>query len=475
VSEIDERTSQLSPERRALVRSLLVQRARRQRAGIEAVPRDGRPLPLSAMQEELWFLQQLAPEAAMYNAPVIMRLTGELDVERVRLALERLVARHEVLRTRFVMREGDLFALVDPAGPLALRVIALARPERLNARLRRDCDRPFDLEREPGLRTALFRLSDTEHVLVLNLHHIVSDEWTEGLLWRDFCAFYRAECTATEPELPELSIQYPDFAAWQRDLLAGPAFERLADYWRGRLDGAATLDLPTDRPRPKVQTFRGGEHTFALSASEDARLRALGQGERATTFMTHLALFVLLLSRWSGQTDVTVGTLTAGREQPQLRDIAGFFTNTLVLRTDVHGTPTFRELLGRVRRASLDAHAHQSMPLRSVLELVAPKREPGRSPLFEVMFTHSPADRGQTGDELPGIVATRQRFDLATARFDLVLNIIELESGTAGAIEYNTDLFDADTISAVGLRYQELLAEIVADPDRPQHINPRLH
>lgn len=461
--DLTARTGKLSPERRALVLDLLVARARKQATGIPTLPRDGRRLPLSPMQEELWFLHRLAPESSMYHAPLILRLTGPLDVDRVRAAVTELVARHEVLRTRFVDEDGEPHAVIDPPGPVEVPVLPLARPARLPVRLRQECDRPFDLAREPGLRPALIRMSPTNNVLVLNLHHIVSDEWTEGLLWRDFLACYQDNAA----ELPELPVQYPDFAAWQRDLLAGPTFDRLAGYWRDQLADAPMLELPTDHPRPPVQRFRGGEHLFPLSAKDDAALRELGRAEGATAYMAHLAVFLLLLSRWSGQHDITIGTITAGRDQRQVRDVAGFFVNALALRTDISGAPTFRELLGRVRRTTLDAHAHQAMPFRTLVETVQPPRAPGRSPLFGVLFTYSPADRDPDLGGLPGITVTRERFELPVARFDLVLNIVDTPTGAAGAIEYDTDLFTAATADEVGEAYRRLLADVVARPDHP--------
>jgi hypothetical protein len=462
------RVPALSAERQALLKARLADRARRQQpAQITSRPRTEPVIfPLSYQQEELWFLHQLAPESPMYNTPVVWRLAGSIDPVRIAAAVSRLVERHEILRTRFVQHDGQPVQIVEPPTPTRLRVRHLPEAADPADHVRLACEVPFDLTSPHRLRTLLLRTSPTDATLLLDLHHIVCDEWSEGVLWRDFDALYRQACGLPAEPLPSLGIQYGDYAQWQRDRLSGPVLDELASFWRGRLAGAGTLPLPTDRPRPRVHTFDGAVHWFDISESSAAAVADLARACRGTPFIGFLAAFVLLLARWAGQDDVTVGTITAGRGNPQLRELVGFFVNTLALRIFTGGQPTFRELIKRTRRTTLDAYAHEELPFSKVVEVVRPRREAGVSPIFQTLYTYT-ALAPEVSRNLPGAIVTPGGADMPVARFDLVLNLRETSAGVIGAFEYNTAMFTSPTIEQLARRFADLLTEVAASPDVP--------
>jgi len=418
------------------------------------------PAPMSFAQQRLWFLDQFEEGGTEYVTPTMLRLTGDLDVDALTTALTGLVVRHESLRTTFDEVDGRGVQLVHPARPADLTLVDLAgEQDRLDEVLAAECARPFDLRRGPLLRTTLVRLTPTEHVLVLALHHIVTDGWSTAVLTEDLAALYAG---ATLDPIP---LRYNDFAAWQRDWAAGEDAARSLDHWRTALAGVEPLDLPTDRPRPAVRTANGAVHRFGLPAEETAALVELGKRRDSTLFMTLLAACQVLLARYSGQRDIAVGTVTAGRDRAELDRLVGFFVNTVTLRTDVDPAETFAGLLRRVRGTVLAAFAHQDVPFERVVDALAPERDPSRNPLFDVMVLLQ-----NTPDEipdLPGLTATEVAAPIVSSTHDLTIEFQQYGPELLAGIEYNPDLFDADTIARLAHHLRVLLAEVAAAPDRP--------
>ena len=364
--DISNRRAKLSPAKQAL----LAKRIRGEltvNAKAQVIPR--RPArdsaPLSFAQQRLWFLDQLEPNSAFYNMPQAIRMSGPLDVGALRRALSEIAARHESLRTSFTVVEGNPVQVIAPAVSVELPVVELAElseSEREAEALRlarEEAQRPFDLERGPLVRASLLRLGGEEHVLLLNMHHIVGDDWSFSVLMRELMALYEAFSQGDPSPLKELPIQYADYAVWQREWLQGEQLEAQLAYWKQQLSGApAVLALPTDRPRPAVPSYQGANDSLALPKQLSEQLRALSQREGVTLYMTLLAAFQTLLMRYSGQEDIVVGSPIAGRTRAETESLIGFFLNTLVLRTSLSGDPSFRELLGRVREVTLGAYEH---------------------------------------------------------------------------------------------------------------------
>ncbi|HEV2736692.1 MAG TPA: condensation domain-containing protein, partial [Longimicrobiaceae bacterium] len=452
-----------------------VERARRDGADDAPPPigpadRTG-PLPLSFAQERLWLLDQMQPGDGVYTIPVALHLSGELDAEALRAALEEIAGRHEALRTVFE-RDGDrAVQVVLPPASFELAVEDLSgvsddvRPAAVEARTHAEARRRFDLQAGPLFRALLLRASDEEHVLVLAMHHAASDGWSMDVLFGELGALYSAFSRGEPSPLPALPLQYADYAAWQREWLRGEALERQLDAWKARLaDAPALLELPTDRPRPAVQSFRGATHEFRVPADTADALRALSRREGATQFMTLLAAWQLLLARWSGQDDPVVGTAVAGRTRAELEGLAGMFVNTLALRGDLSGDPAFRELLARVRETVLDAHRDQDLPYERLVEALETGRSLGHAPLFQVMFTLQAAP--PAAPALPGLRVRMEEIPTATAKFDLTLQLTDAGGDLAASLEYATDLFDAATVERMAGHFRVLLAGIAADPDR---------
>ncbi|MBV9773057.1 MAG: AMP-binding protein, partial [Gemmatimonadetes bacterium] len=467
--------AKLTPEQRKL---LMMRVARLNQGREEVSPRRVRPrrraeaAPLSFAQERLWFVEQLGAEAAVYNSASVIRLTGTLRVEPLRRALEEIVRRHEVLRTTFVPVDGEVFQRVAPPAGLALPVTDLSTvaPAGRDAEVRRTVGaavaRPFDLAAGPLFRAELLRLDDREHVLLLTVHHAVTDGWSAGVLLGELATLYTAFADGGESPLPELEIQYADYAVWQREYLAGGEMDRQLGYWRGQLAAAPhVLDLPTDRPRPAVQSHRGASCEFALPAALAEEVRALAHGEGASPFMTLLAAFQLLLARVSGQDDVLVGTPIAGRTQEETERLVGLFVNTLVLRADLSANPTFTALLRQVRERTLGAYAHQDLPFEKLVEELRVERDLSRNPLFQAMFVLQNAPQGAV--ELPGLALAPHPVETEVARFDLTFSLVEEAGGISGVVEYATDLFDEPTVLRLTRGYRTLLEGIVAHPDEP--------
>jgi acyl-CoA synthetase (AMP-forming)/AMP-acid ligase II len=439
---------------------------------LRPVPRDGL-LPLSYAQQRLWFLDQLEPSRAVYNLPLAWRFTGDLNVSALERSLGEMVRRHEILRTTFPCVDGQPVQMIAPELALLLPVVdlqalpAIAREAAVQRLATEEAQRPFDLTRGPLVRATLLRVSDKDHVLLLTLHHIIFDGWSAEVFWRELATRYSAICTGQPPSLPVPLLQYADFAVWQRQWLQGQVLAAQLAYWKQQLgDSLPVLELPTDRPRPPVQTFQGARQSLLLPTSLTAALKALSQQEGVTLFMTLVAAFQTLLCRYTGQTDLGVGTPIAGRTRVETEGLPGFFVNTLVLRTDLSGNPRFRELLRRVREVTLEAYDHQDLPFEKLVEALQPVRDLSRNPLVQVMVALQQPPPPIT--ELPRLTVRPIILDRDTAKFELTLSLQDTEQGLLGTMEYNTDLLDHPTITRMLGHFQTLLEGIIANPE--QHL-----
>jgi len=432
----------------------------------------GQPLPLSFAQQRLWFLDRLEPGSPVYNLPAAFRLAGPLDAAALERGLDEVFRRHEALRTTFVEGPDGPLQVVAPFHPAGLpRVDLTALPSaaaRDEARRQagREALRPFDLVRGPVARTFLFQLGEQEHHLLFFCHHIAFDGWSVGVLRRELADLYRAFTAGRPSPLPEPAFQYGDFAVWQRRWLAGEALAAQIAYWRQRLAGApAVLELPADRPRPPVQSFRGATLALAFPPNLAAGLRGLARGEGSTLFMTALAAFSALLGWLTGQSDLVVGSPVAGRTEAGIEGLLGFFVNTLGLRVGLQGDPPFRALLGRVRESALSAYAHQDLPFERLVEELHPERDLSRSPLFQVMFSLDPM---QGGELAPGLACEPLRVDTGTAKFDLSFFLEQEAEGLTAVLEYAADLFDAATVARLGRSWFSLLSGLVEEGAGPR-------
>jgi Condensation domain len=432
--------------------------------------------PVSFAQERLWFLDQFESGSAFYNIPVTVGLPGRLRRDALKRAMAEMVARHEVLRTTFGVLEGRPVQVIHGEMEIAIGFHDLgqlgeeARAEELRRLATEQAQQPFDLTRGPLLRGLLVRAGREQHLLLLTMHHIISDGWSLGIFFRELGLHYEASLRGRRAELGELPIQYADFAQWQREWLQGAVLEELLSYWRGQLTGApAVLELPTDHVRPAVQSYRGATRLFQVDEKTSAGLKALSQREGVTLFMTLLAVFKTLLYRYTGQTDMVVGTPIANRNRGELEGLIGFFVNTLVLRTDLSGNPTFRQLLQRTRQVTLGAYEHQDLPFERLVEDLQPERHLNHSPLFQVVFAFQnvPTWPQTNSDERPPDPATQPPpVGTDTAKFDLVVSVGDMGPNLMGAFEYRADLFEAASIERMVAHFQRLLASIVADPER---------
>jgi amino acid adenylation domain-containing protein len=437
---------------------------------IESAPRSSH-LPLSFAQTRLWFLEQLQPNSALYHIPRALQLNGTLNYEALKLALNQIVARHESLRTTFVTQDGTPMQVIASNKTVELPVIDLSQltePEKqasVEHHLKQQTVCPFDLSRDLMLRSSLLRLSDSQHILMLVMHHIASDGWSMGIFLQELAALYNANVTGVTCSLPELPIQYADYAHWQRQWLSSQVLDHQLNYWKQQLaDAPPLLELPTDRVRPAIQTFNGATKNARLPAALTQALKTLSQQEGVTLFMTLLAAFNILLHRYSGQSDIVVGSPIAGRNQIETEGLIGFFVNTLALRTRFQGNPTFRDVLNQVRSVALGAYAHQDLPFEKLVEQLQTERDLSRTPVFQVMFSLQIAPQGRF--ELQNIALTPLEIGNFTAKLDLILSLRETETGLQGRWDYNTDLFDGATIERMMGNFETLLEGIVAHPDR---------
>ncbi|HEX2187621.1 MAG TPA: amino acid adenylation domain-containing protein, partial [Longimicrobiaceae bacterium] len=444
-------------ERRRLLAEMLRQRAA-----------ESRVFPLSFAQQRLWLLDRLEPGSSAYNLARVLRLEGDLRADALERALGEVVRRHASLRTVLTTAAGEPAQVVAPAGELRLPPVPVAgatRDERgaVAARLaREEAARPFDLAAGPLFRATLLRVDEREHLLVLVMHHVVTDGWSMGVFFRELAALYAAFAEGRPSPLPEPSLQYADYAVWQRKHLAGEALERQVAFWRERLAGAPTLlELPADRPRPSAPTRAGATFRAGLPGPLSAELRELARRENATPFMLLLAAFQLLLAKHAGQGDVVVGTPVAGRDRPELEGLVGFFVNTLPVRADLSGDPAFRRHLAAVREGMLEAQAHAEVPFERLVEELRVERLPGISPVFQAMFA---LHAGGAEPVFPGLAVRSVPVDPGAAKFDLSVEAFDAGDHLAVAWEYSTELFDAATVERMAERFRILLEGIVRAP-----------
>ncbi|MCG3119026.1 MAG: Linear gramicidin synthase subunit B [bacterium] len=477
----------LSAQRRKLLEQLLKEK------GVQSAPppalaisrrHDSAPIPLALNQEGLWFIEQLDPGKAHYNIPGAVRVQGKLNIAALEHSLSEIVRRHDTLRTTFALQaDGTPCQIVAlPAGvqlPLSdLRGLPAAQREIEAKRLATaEAHRAFDLAKGPLFRTQLLRLDVEEYVLILNVHHLVADGWSLGIFTSEWRAFYEAFVNNTSAHLATLSRQYADFAVWQRQQMAEKNFQAQLAYWRQQLGGPLpVLQLPTDKPRPQTQSFRGGHEGFKFSPALTAALRKLARHEETTVYITLLAAFNVLLYSYTGQKELIVGSTFANRNRSEWQELIGFFVNTLPLRNKFSSDLSFREWLQRVRQTALAAAAHQELPLAKLVQELQPERDPSRNPFYQVVFDlltpdHNPAVYGYgmlAGPvetvEFSGLRITPVDFEYNISRFDLAVFIWDLPEGFAGVCEYGADLFEPATISRLVQNFEILLNHIVADP-----------
>ena len=467
--------ARLDPRKQALLERLMAQETK-SAAPQRSIPRRPdrtAPVALSAAQERLWFLDHLVPGNPAYNMPASFRLTGEILPAALRAALNGIARRHEALRTTFVTLHGQPLQVVAPDLEVELAVVDLSgleasMREAVSARLAAaESLVPFALAIGPLFRASLLRLHAAEHVLLVTVHHIVSDGWSMGVLFRELESLYGAVLGEGAAALPDLPVQYPDYAEWQRQRLQGSWYEERVTVWRQRLAGAPpVLDLPTDRLRPPVQTYRGQTEslTFPPGLAEELRQGARSRG--ATLFMSLLTAFAVLLGRWSGNEDIVIGAPVAGRDRKELEPLIGFFLSMLPLRIDLSGSPDFDELLKRVRSAVLDAYGDSEIPFERLLDDLSVERSLSHSPLFQVLFVLQNAAASMP--RLAGLAVEPFEVNRATAKLDLQLVVAEHDStGMRAWIEYSTDLFERETIQRMGGHLRELLRGIAGGSDRP--------
>ncbi|HVR99979.1 MAG TPA: amino acid adenylation domain-containing protein, partial [Thermoanaerobaculia bacterium] len=474
---------EISPARAQLLQKLLKQRGLGSTRPVTAPDHDmegripvisrDRPLPLSFAQERLWFIDQLEPGSPAYYLAEGLRLAGPLDVPLLARSLQEIIRRHETLRTTFETVDGRAIQVVHPAGPARLPMIDLhgvprgRREEELRRLAREEAVHPFVLSRGPLLRTTLVRVAAEEYVALLTMHHIISDAWSMGILIRELATLYNAFRQSRPSPLPELPVQYVDFAAWQRQWLSGQMLEGELSYWRERLAGTpALLELPTDRPRPTVRSYHAANEMLALSGELSEALLGLGRSEGTTPFITLLAIFQLLLARHTGQEDISVGAPIAGRHRHETEGLVGFFVNNLVLRGDLAGDPSTRELLARTRDVVLAAYSHQDLPFEMLVQALRPERTLSHDPLFQVAL-----NLDNTAEETSTLADLKlSRYggeEGGAAHFDLVLKVRTVGTRLAGSLEYRTDLFDGGTAARLAARFTVFLEAAAANPDLP--------
>ena len=457
-------------------------------APIVPMERDGN-LPLSFAQQRLWFLDQLVPNNPFYNVPAALRLTGSLNLTVLQQTFNEIVRRHEALRTTLAVVSGQPVQRIAAAFHLPINVLDLrnlpkeSRQTEANRLTAQEAQRSFNLSNDLLLRVTLLQLDDAEYLLMLNMHHIVSDGWSIGVLIQELGALYTAFASEKPSPLPPLSIQYADFAKWQREWLQGEVLETQLAYWRQQLNGISMLNLPADRPRPAIQSYRGKRQFLQLSKQLSEALETLSQREGVTLFMTMLAAFQTLLYHYAQQEDIVVGSPIANRNRSEIEALIGFFVNSLVLRTDLSGNPTFRELLNRVKEVALGAYAHQDLPFEKLVEELHPDRALNQNPLFQVAFALQNAPGNRL--ELPELTLSPQQLDVGTARFDLEFHLwerspnssgsnqspsnklwVDSSEGISGMVIYSADLFDEATITRMLGHFQTLLESIVANPEQ---------
>ncbi|MEL7500832.1 MAG: condensation domain-containing protein, partial [Cyanobacteria bacterium J06554_6] len=426
--------------------------------------------PLSFAQQRLWFLNQMQPDLAVYNLPMAIQVEGFLDVAALTQSLNEIVRRHEVLRTQFVIESGQPMQVIGEPVPIHIQQTDLQGVEDLADQVRQAAiaaaQTPFNLSQDRLFRVSLLRLSDTQAVVLFTLHHIIADAWSLEILVQELGIFYRAALMGQQATLPTLPVQYADFAIWQRDWLQGEQLEQQLNFWREQLDtNASVLQLPADFPRARVQTYRGAVEQFSLSKELSQQISTLAQRQSATVFMALLAAFKVLLYRYTGQTDVVVGTPIANRHRAEVEGLIGLFVNTLVLRSRLSPQETFNDLLDQVKATTLAAYDHQDLSFEKLVEVLQPERDLSYSPLFQVKFRLENAP--QETLSLPGLTLKRLPQTVTTAKLDLSVDLYEAPDGIVGGFEYNSDLFKPETIQRMVAHFQMLLSALVAAPEQP--------
>src|SRR6185369_6121320 len=449
---------------------------RDQRLRIPPLTRTGATeFPLSFAQERLWFLDQMEQGySATYNIGTAVRLHGALHVAAIEQSLNEIVRRHSSLRTSFKMVDGQPVQVISPPQPFDLHFIDLSgftntqKEEEARKLATEEAQLPFDLTRAPLLRATLIRLGEVEHILLVTMHHIVSDGWSMGVLVHEFATLYTSFSADRLSPLEELPIQYADYAQWQREWLSGEVLAEQLSYWKQRLAGAPpVLELPADRPRPAVQSYKGAVEPLSISADVSEALKALSRSEGVTMFMLLLAAWQVFLSRYTGVDDIVVGAPVAGRNRAEVESLIGFFVNTLVLRTDLSGNPRFVEVLKRVHEVTVGAFAHQDVPFEKLVEELQPERSMSHTPVFQVMFALQNAPT--VAAELPGLRLSAVDVEHGTAKTDLTLTLVETEQGIQGSLSYVTALFDGSTIRRLLSHFGKLLESIAAQPAAHVH------
>lgn len=463
---------QLSPRKKAILDALLDKEGMASTEDKIPRRRESGPAPLSFSQQRLWFFDQFEPASFVYNVLTPVSLRGNLDVSALQEAFNHLVRRHEALRTTFELREGQPVQIIGQQQSIPIRRIDLshqARPEQqeqFHAVFNDETCRPFDLKKGPLLRITLVRMAAEEHALLLAMHHIVTDGWSMNVLVREAVALYAMYSAGLAPGLSPLPIQYADFAVWQRSWLQGEVLEQQLAYWKQHLGAKpAVLELPTDFPRPAVQTYRGASFIFPFSPALSQSLKTFCRAQQATMFMVLLAAFNVLFHRYTGQQEIIVGSPIANRNRKELEGLIGFFANTLPMRTNVSGELSFREVLARLKEAALGAYAHQDLPFEYLVEQFHPERSLSHSPLVQVMFNFEPTIPQMA--EMPGLSASLMDYDNKSAKFDLTLFARDHGTEIFGTLEHNVDLFTSETIERMAGHLLTLLSGIVANPDQP--------
>ncbi len=466
VTEWSRRVETLSPQKRALLEAAL-KRKREATGGLTPIPRRGAsgPAPLSFPQQRIWFLEQWEPGGFTHNGARAFRLRGELDSDVLERALKRFVSRHESLRTVYVLegREPRQVPLSD--WDLHLSVVDAKDEEEVRRQMRELSREPFDLTSDLMFRATLFRLGAKDHALLIRLHHISFDAFSDRVLCRELGEIYDALAAGTEPKLPELPIQYADFAVWQRDHLTGERLDKLVSYWRGELhDAPPVLRLPIDGTRRSPQRHEGRHRPISLPGHLLEPLTEIGRSVGATGYMTFLAAFAVLLYRVSGQDDVVIGTPIANRGRAELEELVGFFSNTLALRIRLGGNPTFREVVARTRETAVNGYAHQELPFERIVEELNVPRDASYNPIFQVNFRAQTEERPRL--VLAGMVAEPMSIDIGFSRFDLALELQVEDDRISGYIEYDLDLFRDATIDALAEELEVCFGQLVREPDR---------
>src|SRR6201991_783911 len=428
------------------------------------------PWPASFAPRPMWCLDQLEPGNPFYTLPAAVRLRGQLNRQALKQAVAEIVNRHEVLRTSFPSHKGMPMKVIASSFELEMPLTNLRsfplseRESQMNALAAAEAQKPFDLTQGPLLRVSLVQLDDEDHLFLITMHHIVADGWSIGIFIEELASLYDAFASGKSSSLSQLPVQYSDYTLWQQEWLQGEVLEQQLGYWREQLSELPVLEMPTDQIRPAVQSYSGKHHHFNISLEVTQQLKDVSQQEGATLFMVLLAAFQLLLSRYSGQEDIVVGTAIAGRNRAETEKLIGCFVNTLVLRTDLSGEPTFQELVKRVREVSLGAYAHQDVPFEKLVEELQPERDLSRSPLFQTMFILQNTPRESL--QLAGLTLSAQQTAGTTAKLDLLLSVVEGAEGLVADLEYNTDLFATETIERLCGHFETLLQAVALEPEQ---------